>query len=791
MMDEEKRSVSSDRNRDIKQTIESNDRVDDILPSSENDTHTKQPIDSNAKIEEISAASDAAVVKQAVENNSQMDEVSVSSDKIAHVKQPTENNPKIDEMSVSSDTDSKRPVENNDKTDEMSVSLDESTEIKLPMNKKIKIDEISVSSDSEDLPRKRRHSRDHRRRSRSPRKREGEKTRDRHRHHHHRRHRSSSPRRKERKREKSPTRESRRKSRRRSPSSSSESEEEQESKSREEKRVSAARETRRSRFSDKPPSPVEGAGHIPGAASQSSLIGLGGSYALIGNVASAPPAAVPAAPPVPPAMNPSLSALLSSALTPAPAPVPTVPKEHKELFIGNIPPGTTDVVLTEFITAAMRQVRMAGPGEIPIVTCRMNPKFAFIECRTVEATNNCLNLNGIPFMGQMLKIGRPAKYSGPNIPALTWQQLTGQNVATVALPPPVTTDETTKKFRELFVGNTSPEMTEIALREFIGGAMHKMGLTFAPDNPILNVRLNGRFAFVELRTIEEASNCLNLNGIPFLGSPLKISRPSKYDGPQIPFFEWDALLSRWLSGELKLTTAGTASRALKLSNMVTPETLVDADAREEVVEDTKEECTSFGTVNRVLIPRTEDGAYAAKGVGKVYVEMSTEEEAKAALLALKGRTFDGRVVDVKFFPAEQLATSPPNFTDPPTQVITSAGPLPVDVITGNSTCTGLVFTPSLTTSTPSPAPGITSAVHALGTGSSAGIGTGMSVYGPGAGVASVPMPAAVSAVPSPGGGGVPSFSPSLSSIMSSAQPAAPSTSFTSASQQIITSLQGE
>jgi hypothetical protein len=33
----------------------------------------------------------------------------------------------------------------------------------------------------------------------------------------------------------------------------------------------------------------------------------------------------------------------------------------------------------------------------------VSPKFAFIELRSIEETNNALSLNGIPFMGQMLK----------------------------------------------------------------------------------------------------------------------------------------------------------------------------------------------------------------------------------------------------------------------------------------------------------------------------------------------------------------------------------------------------
>jgi len=546
-------------------------------------------------------------------------------------------------------------------------------------NPKNKRSPSSSSSSADDRTKKRASSRENRRRSKSPRRSDRSVSRDRD---HRRRRRSSTPRRKERRRNRSsserrrnrsPSPPSRRRSRR-SPSSSTSSSESRRTSKRDKDTTAAPR---RSRFTDKPNPPATPA-PIP-------VPTLGAPSLLMGNLPSHHPMlsiggggyglAQPVLNPAVPSVSPALAALLSGAMA---APQSIAPKEAKELFIGNTPPGTADAVLLEFLNAAMRQVGLlTGPLD-PIATCRMNQKFAFIECRTIEDCSNCLNLDGIPFMGSMLKIGRPSKYTGPITPSVTWQQLTGQSVDSSGK----TVDQSTKKFRELFVGNTSPEMTEVAMREFIGGAMHKMGLTYAPDNPIIQVRLNGRFAFLEFRTMEETANCLNLNGIPFLGQPLKISRPTKYEGPQIPYYEWDDLLARWLTGELKLTTAGPVSCALKLINMVNAATLADKTARDEVVEDTREECAGFGTVKRVLIPRVEDGSYAQQGVGKVYVEMSSEEEAKQALLALKGRTFDGRVVDVKFFPAVQLASDPPDFSDQKPLVITAVGPLPLESIIG-------------------------------------------------------------------------------------------------------------
>jgi hypothetical protein len=162
-------------------------------------------------------------------------------------------------------------------------------------------------------------------------------------------------------------------------------------------------------------------------------------------------------------------------------------KTSRELFIGNTPPGTSDVMLQQYLNSAMTgkldpKVKLTtSPGD-PIRQARVNDKFAFVELRSVEETTAMLNMNGIPFMGIMLKIGRPSKYAGPPTPASSWQQLTG-----VAMEAPAAmggmgigmgmgsgigmgmggmgngmggvgggVDPSTKVARELFIGNTQP-----------------------------------------------------------------------------------------------------------------------------------------------------------------------------------------------------------------------------------------------------------------------------------------------------------------------------------------------
>lgn len=164
------------------------------------------------------------------------------------------------------------------------------------------------------------------------------------------------------------------------------------------KEIKVAVRERRSRFSDKPP--------------ETSTASQPEQSMIVNNIASM--------------INAQLSGM-SSSVSIAQSQQLVTPKESRELFVGNVlANGVSDTVLKEFLNSAMRQVGLATGPEDPIVTCRMSAKFSFIELRTPDDSKNALSLNGIPFMGQCLKISRPSKYIGPTYQAKTWQELTGQ-----------------------------------------------------------------------------------------------------------------------------------------------------------------------------------------------------------------------------------------------------------------------------------------------------------------------------------------------------------------------------
>ncbi len=96
-------------------------------------------------------------------------------------------------------------------------------------------------------------------------------------------------------------------------------------------------------------------------------------------------------------------------------PSPALTKPARELFIGNLPPGTQGPQVSAFVAAAMAQMSLikAGPGS-PVINTWLSPdaRFAFVEFRSVEEATAALALNNLAVGGgaTQLKVGRPKEY---------------------------------------------------------------------------------------------------------------------------------------------------------------------------------------------------------------------------------------------------------------------------------------------------------------------------------------------------------------------------------------------
>ncbi|KAL5704532.1 hypothetical protein ACHQM5_022944 [Ranunculus cassubicifolius] len=109
---------------------------------------------------------------------------------------------------------------------------------------------------------------------------------------------------------------------------------------------------------------------------------------------------------------------------------------------------------------------------------------------------------------------------------------TGQFGTLPVMPVQAMTQQATRHARRVYVGGLSPTANEQSVATFFSQVMAAIGgNTAGPGDAVVNVYINHekKFAFVEMRSVEEASNAMALDGITFEGAPVKVRRPSDYN----------------------------------------------------------------------------------------------------------------------------------------------------------------------------------------------------------------------------------------------------------------------
>ena len=97
--------------------------------------------------------------------------------------------------------------------------------------------------------------------------------------------------------------------------------------------------------------------------------------------------------------------------------------------------------------------------------------------------------------------------------------------------------------------------------------------------------------------------------------------------------------------------AKTPSRVVMFINAVSPEDLVDNSDYDEIIDDFRQKCSTYGTVLNVEIPmpNIENQTYTEE-VGKIFVKFSSIKTAKIARYNLSGLKYNNRLIVGSFYP---------------------------------------------------------------------------------------------------------------------------------------------
>ncbi|KAI9342475.1 hypothetical protein DFJ73DRAFT_842630 [Zopfochytrium polystomum] len=333
----------------------------------------------------------------------------------------------------------------------------------------------------------------------------------------------------------------------------------------------------------------------------------------------------------------AFKSMMPSTIVPPAAAVaqPTnIARQARRLYVGSIPVGASEEALMAFFNQTVISMGMSeGSNVTPVIAVQINHEknYAFVEFRTPEEATAAMGLDGLNYGGQILKIRRPKDYQPP----------TGADASGAAVVPGVVSTQVPDSPFKLFIGGLPSYLNEEQVMELLKSFGDLKAFNLVKDS---TTGISKGFAFCEyLNPVITDIACHGLNGMELDDKKLVVQRASigANKTPVAPMAFAPSLLTSSFLGIGNGSNDPT--NILLLLNMVTPEELVDDDEYNEILEDVRDECSKFGQVIKVVIPRAVEGS-ANENLGKVFVEFEEAHACEAALKALAGRKFADRTV---------------------------------------------------------------------------------------------------------------------------------------------------
>ena len=358
-------------------------------------------------------------------------------------------------------------------------------------------------------------------------------------------------------------------------------------------------------------------------------------------------------------------------------------RQSRRLYLGSITSLADEDNIALFFNAKMREMGLSqGPGN-PVLAVQVNREknYAFVEFRSAEDATAGMQLDGTVFLDGPLRVRRPHDYAGP-------ETLTSYNTML-----PSTVPDSANK---IFVGGLPPYLNEDQVVELLKsfGELKSFNLVREHGNGPSKVCIFSKlvsfsnchfqgfafFEYVDPSVTDQATT--GLNGMELGDKKLLVQRASVgAKGPMFANLPPEAQEAMEIPAPIRaidVTSTVADARILLMLNMVTTDDLYDEMEYSEILDDVREECTRYGEVEDLRIPRpvkrdkskwgsSEPGALSAAeaskvdeaaGVGRVYVKYRSSDGANMALKALAGRSFGGRSIIATLI-ADDAQTTPP------------------------------------------------------------------------------------------------------------------------------------
>ncbi|XP_019724660.1 U2 small nuclear RNA auxiliary factor 2a isoform X3 [Hippocampus comes] len=335
------------------------------------------------------------------------------------------------------------------------------------------------------------------------------------------------------------------------------------------------------------------------------------------------------------------------AVTPTPVPVvgSQMTRQARRLYVGNIPFGITEESMMDFFNAQMRLGGLTQAPGNPVLAVQINQdkNFAFLEFRSVDETTQAMAFDGIIFQGQSLKIRRPHDYQ----PLPGMSENPSVYVPGLVVNTGVVSTVVPDSAHKLFIGGLPNYLNDDQVKELLTSFGPLKAFNLVKDSA---TGLSKGYAFCEYVDVNLNDQAIaGLNGMQLGDKKLLVQRASVGSKNATLTSINQTPVTLQVPGLNSTVTqmGGLPTEVLCLMNMVAPEDLVDDEEYEEIVEDVRDECSKYGQVKSIEIPRPVDGL-EVPGTGKIFVEFMSVFDSQKAMQGLTGRKFANRVVVTKY-----------------------------------------------------------------------------------------------------------------------------------------------
>ncbi|XP_061339573.1 splicing factor U2af large subunit B-like isoform X6 [Gastrolobium bilobum] len=382
---------------------------------------------------------------------------------------------------------------------------------------------------------------------------------------------------------------------------------------------------------------------------------LAGASAVAGQITGANPAI----PGIFQNMFPLMQQFSALPVMPVQAMTQQATRHARRVYVGGLPPTANEQSVATFFSQVMAKIggNTAGPGDAVVnVYINHDKKFAFVEMRSVEEASNAMTLDGIIFEGAPVKVRRPTDYN-PSLAATLGpsQPNPNLNLGAVGLTPGSAGGLDGPD--RIFVGGLPYYFTETQIRELLETFGPLQGFDLVKDRETGNSKGYAFCVYQDLAVTDIA--CAALNGIKMGDKTLTVRRANQGANPQQPKPEQESIFmhaqQQIALQKLMLQPALVATKVVCLTHAVSADELKDDEVYEEILDDMRKECSRFGTLVNVVIPRPQPDGEQSAGVGKVFLEYVDVDGATKARAGLNGRKFDGNQVVAVFYPENKFA----------------------------------------------------------------------------------------------------------------------------------------